>query len=239
MRTSGSAAHGDYVFGWEGDSLQKAMDKSCNLNKDCPAAGLTAQTADKYNACTIKQQAPEPVDGCKSFPPHLPDKDESKPVDRGPGLTRMTRQGSRQCPWARWLSRPKQAFCLPLVSSLHPAFPCKLPIKPGSRTGPFITCGAKNGDCFLPQAARGGKGCPSRGKFFVFVLVLEYHGLSAAFVHHHKPVCAHVHTIPSQSIFCPVRLTYEYRLVPPCVRMSTARVAKHCRVLYIAKSEVV
>ncbi len=69
MRTSGSAAHGDYVFGWEGDSLQKAMDKSCNLNKDCPAAGLTAQTADKYNACTIKQQAPETVDGCKSSLP--------------------------------------------------------------------------------------------------------------------------------------------------------------------------
>lgn len=65
---SGSAAHGDYVFGWEGDSLQKAMDKSCNLNRDCPAAGLTAQTPDKYNACTIKQQAPEPVDGCELDP---------------------------------------------------------------------------------------------------------------------------------------------------------------------------
>jgi hypothetical protein len=69
--TSGSAAHGDYVFGWEGDSLQKAMDKGCNLNRDCPAAGLTAQTPEKYNACTIKQQAPEPVDGCKSpYPAH-------------------------------------------------------------------------------------------------------------------------------------------------------------------------
>lgn len=63
MNLGGSAAHGDYLFGWEGDSLQKAMDKGCNLNRDCPAAGLTAQTPDKYNACTIKQQAPEPVDG--------------------------------------------------------------------------------------------------------------------------------------------------------------------------------
>lgn len=44
------------------------MDKGCNLNKDCPSAGLTAQTPDKYSACTIKQQAPEPVDGCKSHP---------------------------------------------------------------------------------------------------------------------------------------------------------------------------
>nr|CAB91299.1 conserved hypothetical protein [Neurospora crassa] len=62
-KNSGPAAHGDYVFGWKGDSLQKAMDKGCNLNKDCPSAGLTAQTPAQYNACTIKQQAPEPVDG--------------------------------------------------------------------------------------------------------------------------------------------------------------------------------
>ncbi len=47
------------------------MDKGCNLNKDCPAAGLTAQTPEKYNACTIKQQAPEPVDGCKLLFPSL------------------------------------------------------------------------------------------------------------------------------------------------------------------------
>ncbi|KAK1779350.1 hypothetical protein QBC45DRAFT_477735 [Copromyces sp. CBS 386.78] len=63
MNLGGAAAHGDYVFGWKGDSLQKAMDKGCNLNKDCPSAGLTAQTPAQYNACTIKQQAPEPVDG--------------------------------------------------------------------------------------------------------------------------------------------------------------------------------
>lgn len=65
MNLGGSAAHGDYVFGWQGDTLQRAMDKNCNLNRDCPAAGLTYQAPEKYNACTIKQQAPEPVDGCK------------------------------------------------------------------------------------------------------------------------------------------------------------------------------
>jgi hypothetical protein len=65
---SGAAAHGDYVFGWEGDTLQKAMDNGCNLNRDCPKAGITAQSADKYNACTKPQQAKEPVDGCKSKP---------------------------------------------------------------------------------------------------------------------------------------------------------------------------
>ncbi len=68
MNLGGAAAHGDYVFGWKGDSLQKAMDKNCNLNKDCPAAGLHALSPDVYSACTKKQQAPEDVDGCKSFP---------------------------------------------------------------------------------------------------------------------------------------------------------------------------
>lgn len=62
----GSAAHGDYVFGWEGDTLQKAMDNQCNLNTDCPKAGITAQPESVYSACTMAQQAPESVDGCKS-----------------------------------------------------------------------------------------------------------------------------------------------------------------------------
>jgi hypothetical protein len=62
---SGSAAHGDYVFGWKDQTLQKAMDNSCNLNTDCTKAGIHAQTPDVYNACTKKQQAPEDVDGCK------------------------------------------------------------------------------------------------------------------------------------------------------------------------------
>ncbi|KAF2963717.1 hypothetical protein GQX73_g9857 [Xylaria multiplex] len=63
MNVGGSAAHGDYVFGWEGDTLQKAMDKNCNLNTDCPAAGITAQPESVYSACTMQQQAPESVDG--------------------------------------------------------------------------------------------------------------------------------------------------------------------------------
>ena len=67
---SGSAAHGDYLFGWENDSLQKAMDNGCNLNNACPKAGLTTQPDSAYSACTKAQQAPEDVNGCKSpMPP--------------------------------------------------------------------------------------------------------------------------------------------------------------------------
>jgi len=63
MNLGGSAAHGDYLFGWEGDSLQKAMDNGCNLNQACPKAGLTTQQPAQYNACKKKQQAVEDVDG--------------------------------------------------------------------------------------------------------------------------------------------------------------------------------
>ncbi|KAH3987405.1 hypothetical protein HBI80_100720 [Parastagonospora nodorum] len=63
MNIGGAAAHGDYVFGWEGDSLQKAMDNNCNLNTACPKAGLTVQQPATYNACKKKQQAPEEVNG--------------------------------------------------------------------------------------------------------------------------------------------------------------------------------
>ena len=39
------------------------MDHNCNLNRDCAAAGLHALKPAEYSACTIKQQAPEPVNG--------------------------------------------------------------------------------------------------------------------------------------------------------------------------------
>ncbi|KAJ9132260.1 Nucleoside diphosphate-linked moiety X motif 17 [Pleurostoma richardsiae] len=63
MNLGGTAAHGDYVFGWKDDSLQKAMDNGCNGNAACPKAGLTALSPDVYSACNVKQQAPEDVDG--------------------------------------------------------------------------------------------------------------------------------------------------------------------------------
>jgi hypothetical protein len=68
MNLGGPAAHGDYVFGWEGDSLQKAMDNNCKENVACPKAGLTVQTPAVYNACKKQQQAVENVDGCEFIP---------------------------------------------------------------------------------------------------------------------------------------------------------------------------
>lgn len=41
------------------------MDNNCNLNSDCPRAGLHAQKPEVYSACTKSQQAVEKVDGCE------------------------------------------------------------------------------------------------------------------------------------------------------------------------------
>ncbi|ORY67494.1 uncharacterized protein BCR38DRAFT_456246 [Pseudomassariella vexata] len=63
MNLGGPAAHGDYLFGWKDDTLQKAMDNNCNLDATCNAAGIHKQTQAAYDACTLPQQAPEQVDG--------------------------------------------------------------------------------------------------------------------------------------------------------------------------------
>ncbi|KAK3988992.1 hypothetical protein QBC44DRAFT_242557 [Cladorrhinum sp. PSN332] len=55
----GYGYHGDYVFGWEGDSLQRAMDKYCGV--DCPE--LKTQSVQEANKCLQKAVVDEGVDG--------------------------------------------------------------------------------------------------------------------------------------------------------------------------------
>jgi len=64
---TGFGNHGDYVFGWKGDALQKALDSS-NCNSDllgnalnCPA--LKSQTIQQGNKCTVKRSVNEVLDG--------------------------------------------------------------------------------------------------------------------------------------------------------------------------------
>jgi len=96
---SGPAAHGDYVFGWQGNTLQAAMDNNCNLNADCPKAGIHKQTDAEYNACTKAQMAPETVDGCKSQPRPSSTTQNTANVDgfrdQGTSTRRQGRQGIR------------------------------------------------------------------------------------------------------------------------------------------------
>ncbi|KAK3215015.1 hypothetical protein GRF29_19g1984182 [Pseudopithomyces chartarum] len=56
---TGYGNHGDYVFGWKGDALQKAMDTNCNIN--CPQ--LKTQSIAAANKCSQQQKVKEDVDG--------------------------------------------------------------------------------------------------------------------------------------------------------------------------------
>jgi len=55
---TGHGIHGDYLFGWKGDALQKAMDTKC-ANDNCKA--LQRQADAKAIACTKGQTAKEDV----------------------------------------------------------------------------------------------------------------------------------------------------------------------------------
>lgn len=60
---------GDYVFGWKGDSLQRAMDKYCGVN--CPE--LKTQSVEAANACSKETVVKEDVDGwLTSLPGGMP-----------------------------------------------------------------------------------------------------------------------------------------------------------------------
>ena len=63
----GYSTHADYVFGWKGQSLQKAMDSSCMFDACGNGKPLLSQTVDKMNACSVKDNVGEQFEGCKVF----------------------------------------------------------------------------------------------------------------------------------------------------------------------------
>ncbi|KAL2198278.1 hypothetical protein P885DRAFT_68431 [Corynascus similis CBS 632.67] len=56
--STGFGNHGDYVFGWKDDALQKAMDSNCD---SCPQ--LKSQTISQGNQCTKEVAVHEEIDG--------------------------------------------------------------------------------------------------------------------------------------------------------------------------------
>ncbi|RYN37992.1 hypothetical protein AA0113_g11023 [Alternaria arborescens] len=55
---TGYANHGDYLFGWQGDALQRALDSPCYQN--CPT--LKTQNAAAMNKCTVPRVVKEEID---------------------------------------------------------------------------------------------------------------------------------------------------------------------------------
>lgn len=75
--STGFGHHADYVFGWKGDSLQKAMDARCDVYdptpdgaihppSECPQ--LRSQDTGVANECTQGQMAQEELDECEFKP---------------------------------------------------------------------------------------------------------------------------------------------------------------------------
>jgi hypothetical protein len=63
---TGYGIRGDYVFGWKGDALQRAMDTNCNsdlFSNSINCATLKTQSLDQANKCTMKRTVNENLDG--------------------------------------------------------------------------------------------------------------------------------------------------------------------------------
>ena len=64
----GYGTHADYLFGWKGDSLQRAMDHSCMFQACENGRPLKSQNVEAMNKCAAKKLVNEPLDGCKCLP---------------------------------------------------------------------------------------------------------------------------------------------------------------------------
>ncbi|KAF6747476.1 hypothetical protein DFP72DRAFT_919928, partial [Ephemerocybe angulata] len=59
----GYGTHADYVFGWKGDSLQRAMDSSCMFQACENGNPLKSQSVAQMNACAVQAMTNENIDG--------------------------------------------------------------------------------------------------------------------------------------------------------------------------------
>ncbi|EFI26544.1 hypothetical protein CC1G_15757 [Coprinopsis cinerea okayama7 len=77
---TGYGQHADYVFGWEGDSLQRAMEVCTNsdgIPTNCPV--LTVQDTDAMNNCRLPAKVPEVVEDA-----YLSEMPGCNPIQAGP-----------------------------------------------------------------------------------------------------------------------------------------------------------
>ncbi|GAB1315370.1 hypothetical protein MFIFM68171_05580 [Madurella fahalii] len=61
---TGYATHGDYVFGWKDDALQRILDAPCWFNTNCATESRSKlQSVENMNKCTQKRVVDEDIDG--------------------------------------------------------------------------------------------------------------------------------------------------------------------------------
>ncbi|CAA7271097.1 unnamed protein product [Cyclocybe aegerita] len=81
---TGYGHHGDYVFGWEGDSLQRAMDTCTDIGGNPPSCrALTVLSDADINRCTQSVQVNERTTG------YLPALPGCNPIQPGPAQATM------------------------------------------------------------------------------------------------------------------------------------------------------
>jgi Domain of unknown function (DUF1996) len=61
----GFGTHADYVFGWKGDSLQRAMDSSCMFQGCENGQPLKSQGVAQMNACSVRDMVGEDINACR------------------------------------------------------------------------------------------------------------------------------------------------------------------------------
>ncbi|KAL1889492.1 hypothetical protein Sste5346_008870 [Sporothrix stenoceras] len=59
----GYGTHADYVFGWKGDSLQRAMDSSCMFQGCENGKPLLSQSVTEMNKCAVASTVHDDIDG--------------------------------------------------------------------------------------------------------------------------------------------------------------------------------
>ena len=60
-KSSGWGTHADYMFGWQGDSLQRAMDKEDCFYDGCGSIKKQAMTV--ANQCKVREMVSENIEG--------------------------------------------------------------------------------------------------------------------------------------------------------------------------------